>query len=148
MVIWDFKSFDEYLCKIKASHGLYAKISIHRSFHTRCFFLSLPLSQGTDSFILGLHLNILPLLNHRAITTRRISALVPMDILNPSHHRLISMPSHAVRSEGMFLRCLVIDKQLSMLSIALWLVLRCSDDAEPAAPAALRFVKYDVNLLK
>jgi hypothetical protein len=148
MVIWDFKFFDEYLCKIKASHCLCARISIHRFFHTRRLFLSFSLSQGINSSILGLHLNILPLLNHRAITTLRISASVPMGILNPSHHRLIPMSSHAVRSEGMFLRRLVIDKQLSMLSIALGFVPRCSDDAEPAAPAALRFAEYDVDLLE
>jgi hypothetical protein len=48
----------------------------------------------------------------------------------------------------MFFRGLIVNKQLSVLSITLRLVLGCLNDAEPAAPAALCFAEDDIDLFE
>jgi hypothetical protein len=53
-----------------------------------------------------------------------------------------------MRSSSMFLSRLVINKQLSMLSIAKRLVLGGLDNAEPATPAALGLLEYVVDFFQ
>jgi len=53
-----------------------------------------------------------------------------------------------MRSSSMFLSRLIINKQLSMLSIAKRLVLGGLDNAEPATPAPLGFLEYVVDFFE
>jgi len=93
---------------------------------------------------------ILPLFKHRAITTFHFPSPVPIkiNILHTSNHRFVSSTSHTIRPESMFFRRFIVDKQLSVLSIAQRLILGCINDAEPAPPATLCFAEYDVDFFE